>query len=584
VRAFESPYITDWYVISLRWLTLLGLTVSISLGGQIKDSTNLLLLGLAAWNVILTIIAGMNRRLQKHREINLGIDLAVAGVFFWVQGGLTGPGAWVGVLPILTAAFYFELRGALLAAGIISLIEIGGVLWWTTSFGSFVAGCLLAAVTIVLAALLGYLSQQVFKQIRLARQQVASTQKQKLRVDNERLRAIYNLTTALTSSLNYKRVIDTALDLSLSAMNPDSTAHADGRLVSAVLLFNKEETLDVASARRLTPADMRVTLPGNSGKICEAIDKGQPLLVEDIIKDPELGRIVAFRACKQLFIIPLRSGLNMYGVLVFGHPEPGYFGPDRAEVLGIIGHQTVIAIQNARLYQDLRDEHDRMMDAQEEARKKLARDLHDGPTQSVAAMAMRVNMARRLMEKDLPAANNELGKIEELARRTTKEIRHMLFTLRPLVLESQGLVAALKVMAEKMKETYSQQVTINVDENALKEMEVGKQSVVFYIVEEAVNNARKHARAENVWVRMRPVQDNLALLEVIDNGVGFDVEAVNKAYDKRGSLGMVNLRERTELVNGVLNIQSTLGKGTRVQVFIPLTEEAAERLHHATGP
>jgi len=152
------------------------------------------------------------------------------------------------------------------------------------------------------------------------------------------------------------------------------------------------------------------------------------------------------------------------------------------------------------------------------------------------------------------------------------------------VLESQGLVAALKVMAEKMKETYSQQVTINVDENALKEMEVGKQSVVFYIVEEAVNNARKHARAENVWVRMRPVQDNLALLEVIDNGVGFDVEAVNKAYDKRGSLGMVNLRERTELVNGVLNIQSTLGKGTRVQVFIPLTEEAAERLHHATGP
>jgi signal transduction histidine kinase len=82
-----------------------------------------------------------------------------------------------------------------------------------------------------------------------------------------------------------------------------------------------------------------------------------------------------------------------------------------------------------------------MMDIQEEARKKIARDLHDGPTQSIAAIAMRVNFARRLMERDFKAASEELYKIEELARRTTKEIRHMLFTLRPLVLESQGLVA-----------------------------------------------------------------------------------------------------------------------------------------------
>jgi len=73
------------------------------------------------------------------------------------------------------------------------------------------------------------------------------------------------------------------------------------------------------------------------------------------------------------------------------------------------------------------------------------------------------------------------------------------------------------------------------------------------------------------------------LLEVRDDGVGFDVAAVNRSYDQRGSLGMVNLRERTELVNGVLNIQSASGKGTRVQVYIPLTEEAADRLHHTAG-
>jgi signal transduction histidine kinase len=251
----------------------------------------------------------------------------------------------------------------------------------------------------------------------------------------------------------------------------------------------------------------------------------------------------------------------------------------------------VIAIQNARLYQDVANERDRIIEVQEEARKKLARDLHDGPTQLVSAIAMRINMVQRMMvgqsptmmAKDPKAAVEELGRIEELARRTTKEIRHMLFTLRPLVLESQGLVAALQAMAGKMKETYSQTVLVNIDEGLLGQLEMGRQGVIFYIVEEAVNNARKHARAAHIWVNLRLLEEGLALLEIQDDGVGFDVEAVNRTYDNRGSLGMVNLRECTELVNGLLHIQSAPGKGTRVQVFIPMTEEVADRLHHAAG-
>ena len=138
-------------------------------------------------------------------------------------------------------------------------------------------------------------------------------------------------------------------------------------------------------------------------------------------------------------------------------------------------------------------------------------------------------------------------------------------------------------MADKIKETYSQTVIISVEENILRNFEVGKQGVVFFIVEEAVNNARKHAQAKNIWVNLRPFEKEMALLEVRDDGIGFDVASVNRTYDQRGSLGMVNLRERTELVNGVLNIQSAAGKGTRVQVYIPLTDEAADRLHHASA-
>jgi len=238
----------------------------------------------------------------------------------------------------------------------------------------------------------------------------------------------------------------------------------------------------------------------------------------------------------------------------------------------------VVAIQNARLYHDLEQEKERMTEIQEEARKKLARDLHDGPTQSVAALAMRVNFARRLMDRDARAAAEELFKVEDLARRATKEIRHMLFTLRPLILESQGLVAALQSMAEKMKETYDQNVVIEANPEVVSQIEVGKQGVIFYIAEEAVNNARKHAQAAHIWVRLKEAGKDLALLEIEDDGVGFDLESVDATYDHRGSLGMVNMRERTELVNGVLQLDSAEGRGTRIRVIIPLTEDAADRI------
>ena len=155
----------------------------------------------------------------------------------------------------------------------------------------------------------------------------------------------------------------------------------------------------------------------------------------------------------------------------------------------------------------------------------------------------------------------------------------MLFTLRPLVLESQGLVAALESMAEKMRETFGQNVIIQADPRAIEALETNKQAVVFYIAEEAVNNARKHAKADHIWVRLKMLRDGLSLLEVEDDGVGFDVNAVDSNYENRGSLGMINLRERTELVSGVLRIDSSKGRGTRVQVVIPLSEEASDRIH-----
>jgi signal transduction histidine kinase len=182
------------------------------------------------------------------------------------------------------------------------------------------------------------------------------------------------------------------------------------------------------------------------------------------------------------------------------------------------------------------------------------------------------------MERDTKATAEELVKIEDLARRTTKEIRHMLFTLRPLVLESQGLIAALEAMADKMHETYNQNVIVDADTEVVPMLEMSKQTMVFYIAEEAVNNARKHAQAANTWIRLKPIDQDLVLLEIQDDGIGFNTNSVDSYYETRGSLGMINMRERTELVSGLFQIESAEGRGTRVRILIPITEEGVDRL------
>lgn len=581
MKRFETPYMADWFAISLRWVMLVGLIVSLGLGQKLDAGATWPLGIMIIWNLGMTALAGLNIRTQYHRRLNILVDLVLAGAFFWVQGGVRGPAFWAGLLPILTGSIYFELIGAVITALLFS-----GLVVYTGSRvdGDLPISLAIAGILSILGLLFGFLGRRLTDHMRKNRALWMDTEEKKRAIQNERMRAIYELTSTLSSTLSYRRVLDSALDMSASALNPNLEPEqtTSDPLVGAVMLFNAGK-LRVGSARRFTNADMRITFDGSEGILKKALDEGEPVKFKDIGYDQELGRVVALRTCTSGYIFPLRSGFNMYGVLIFAHPEPDYFTTERTNLLDIIGRQAVIAIQNARLYQDLVEEKERLADVYEEARKKLARDLHDGPTQSVAAMAMRLNISRRMLQKDPKLANEELVKLEELAHRTTKEIRHMLFTLRPLILESQGLGAAIQSMADKMMETFSQRVVVEIDNRAVEQLEMGKQGVIFYIIEEAVNNARKHAAAEAITVRLRQVDTGIVLLEIQDNGAGFDVKAITQNYDKRSSssLGMVNLRERAELVNGLLNIESEPGRGTNVQVYIPLTEEAADRLHHA---
>ena len=581
MRIVESSLLVDRFSISLRWLTLLGLSISLISQESTSLPLQVTFMVFAIWNFSLTVATFLNQRLTSHRVVIVIIDLVVANLLFFFSGVLEGSLGWAGLLPLFSAALYFNHQGVLWIT-LLNEVSLGAQAFlFSSTQGAIIYVGVSAALYLGIGLLINYLKQRMLTVVERNQHERREAYRQKVQAEEEQRRAIYHLISSLSATLNYQRVLDTALDMSATALTT-SKAQSEN-LVSAALLYAQDEPgkLQVASARRFTAADMRVSLTGTSGLIGRSIDAGSPRLSNNISKDPELGSLVALRACNSAYIVPLRDGLDTYGVLLFCHPDEEFFTPERREVLDIVGNQLMIALQNARLYHDLEVEKERVTKIYEEARNKLARELHDGPTQSVAALAMRTNFTRRLMERDVDAAAEELYKIEDLARRTTKEIRHMLFTLRPLVLESQGLAAALDSLSHNVKETFDQDVIVEADESIVPKMETNKQAVVFAIAEEAVNNARKHAEADHIWVRLKEIEPDIVLLEIEDDGVGFNVQEMEASYNNRGSLGMVNMRERTKLLNGAVSIESTEGEGSRIQIVIPLTGEAADQLRNA---
>jgi signal transduction histidine kinase len=567
----------DWMLFSVRWILLLlaALTILISRNQSGIPSNNQ-----DIWTA--AFIAGIANLLLlpllliRTLEPGLGIaafigDLVITAVFVNISRG----DAW-SVVSIVTGVM---LCGLVRSSFVYSVAQVIGVMLVTVltlaaTLGTAGLNALSMPLTIlgivgivILAAAYG-LEQQVGK-LRGQLDKVRRRQSEEIQAARERTRALYDLSFILSSTLNYEKILEAALEAGRLGLRLPEREGAS--LIAAVMLFHSEDNaLHVVSSRRLTRADDSRVIPGKSGLVGEALKEAVPVFGTNAAKDPELQYFVAFQYCRSTLCIPLRAGFDNYGILVYGSEKPNAFTEDQSELLTAVGTQATIALQNALLYQNLRDEKEKIVEVEEDARKKLARDLHDGPTQSIAAIAMRMSYIARLYTKSPEQVPDELKKVEELARKTTKEIRHMLFTLRPLVLESQGMVAALNQLAEKMQDTHGQAVAVRVARDVDQYIDRNQQGVLFYIVEEAVNNARKHAQADLISVTVNK-QDDVIIVQIADNGVGFNTNAVNTNYEQRGSLGMVNMRERAEVLEGSLSIDSEEGRGTIITVLIPLT-------------
>lgn len=575
VRDVDEFLVGERIGAALRWAVLLALGLLLaSEGGTSVEVLALLGLG-ALWNVALSVLLAIGKRMRRQGFYCLAADGLLAVGLFYFSGTVLGPLVWAGLLPVLCAALVFRFNGGL-AAGVLVTLVFGGLALIDVPLMEIPAHMLVPGVSFILVgAAFGFGSQQIYLELKQSSDLELSGEVERRQRERERAEALAEITSALNSSLVFDRVLDAALDLSSKLMTDRASGAAS--LLSCILLL-QQGGLHMAVARRLAAGDLERRLPGERGALKTVLETGEASLIASARKDAELRSISGLQSAEAVYITPLRFGLDVFGVMVFGHQAADFFDAGRCELLDIVARQVMVALQNAQLYEALNEEKERISGIQEQARYQLARNLHDGPTQSVAAIAMRVNLARRLLGRDPDAAAEELYKVEDLARRTTKEIRHMLFTLRPQALENHGLVAALEDLARQTEESYDQKVLLEADQAAVRGMDLGRQGVLFYIVAEAVTNARKHAQAEEILVQLTKAENDVALVEVSDGGVGFDPKEAEAKRQANGNLGLLTLRERVELINGLMRIDTHKGRGTRVRVWAPLTEAAADRL------
>jgi signal transduction histidine kinase len=382
------------------------------------------------------------------------------------------------------------------------------------------------------------------------------------------LHAVHEVAGSLTSELNLDPLLHKILAKAVEVMEASAG--------SLILLdeFTNELVFEV--------------IEGGGGENLKGVrmsrDKGiagwvathqKPLIVDDVNSDNRYYQSIAqsfdFKPTS-LLCVPMISRNKLIGVLQVLHNIAGrYFGPLDRQLLTTFANQAAIAIENARLYENLKEERDHLVVVEEEVRKRLARDLHDGPTQLVASLVMSLGFTKELLKRSPDLAEAEINESLDVANKTLKQLRTLLFDLRPVILETQGLIPALELYAERLEETEELNITLMV-ELEFDRLAHKAEVAIFSIIQEAVNNAKKYAQANQIdlIVQADQQQDSLTFL-IKDDGVGFDVQQVKARYDEQGSLGMINMQERTEMINGQLRIHSGVGQGTRVILNLPLS-------------
>lgn len=209
----------------------------------------------------------------------------------------------------------------------------------------------------------------------------------------------------------------------------------------------------------------------------------------------------------------------------------------------------------------------KIIKAQEEERKRVAREIHDGPAQLMANLVIKSELCERLIDKNPDQVKLELNALKDLARVSLKDIRKIIYDLRPMSLDDLGLIPTVQRFIANYIEETEQNVEMFVFGNIVTLNPI-VELAAFRLIQESLNNVRKHAKARNIRVKLEFKEDSIKLV-IRDDGKGFD-KGNAKSRDLDGGYGLLSMKERVELLNGKLEVSSIPGKGTKIYASIPL--------------
>jgi signal transduction histidine kinase len=381
----------------------------------------------------------------------------------------------------------------------------------------------------------------------------------------EQLSFLYETSQALTSTLDLREVLDNTMELATRTLSASASSlmlvdEESGELVFEIPQGQNRELL---RSYRMSVGE------GIAGWVAT---HGMPAMVNDVYRDERFSRKADVRTgflTRSVLCVPLQMKDRTIGVLeVLNKTSDEGFTDDDLRLLSTLAGQAAIAIENARLYRSLSEERDKIIRAQEEVRHKLARDLHDSTMQRLSSIAMRIDYIKRVFGNQPAVALRELDGLQEMADLAAREARTLLFELRPTILETQGLVRALETYVRQLQGEGPPSFEFNdggVDERLASDVE----TTAFIIVQEAVNNARKHGKAANIRLSLAREEEHLRIV-VEDDGQGFDLDAIRRSKGQTNHLGLISMQERAELIDAQFSIESAPGHGTRVVLSVPL--------------
>jgi len=400
----------------------------------------------------------------------------------------------------------------------------------------------------------------------------------KARADGQRSEVLVlsRISAALSGLWDLDAILGVGLDSTLDIMN--------GSIGEILLIDEDTQELSHPVHRGLSREfveSVRISLgEGITGSVAQS---GKAMLLEDISSDPRAAHreMIMAEGLKAFICVPLRARDKVLGVLNVASRLPRKFTTNDVHLLYAIGDQLGIAIEHARLYDRLRKARERLrrlarqnLVAEEEERRRIARELHDETSQSLSGIALQLQALIEIsaisdkLDADFVAG---LKKVQALTVQVHNEVSRLISNLHPALLDTLGLVPAVRQHAETQLKPLEINVSLEIKGKEMR-FPPDVEAALFRFIQGAVGNITQHSRARNATIVLEYRPDEFALT-VSDDGQGFDVSEITDVEESGRGRGLFSMRERIGFLGGTSGIESEIGRGTTVWARLPVGQE-----------